>query len=225
MLSEERIEQNKQEFLFLINSIEREFDKERLVKWLERSDFFIAPASAKYHGSCKGGLCEHSLNVYYSLLSLRDKFLPNSINDDSLKIVGLLHNASKANYYETYFRNVKDENGKWIQVQEYKVRDDRFIYGSQEQTAEFMVSTFIPLEVQERVAILHQLGGQGHDSTQVNMGTIFGEYPLATLLHTADLLSTFILENEKCFQTPEPKEVEESEEKVEEVREEEHDLS
>ena len=38
MLSNEQIEQNKQTFIELINSIEREFNKERLISWLEKED-------------------------------------------------------------------------------------------------------------------------------------------------------------------------------------------
>ena len=37
---------------------------ERLLAWLEKSDFFVAPASTKYHGAHEGGLLKHSLNVY-----------------------------------------------------------------------------------------------------------------------------------------------------------------
>ena len=49
MTEDNRIENNKiQDFL----------------AWLEKSDFFVAPASTKYHGNYAGGLCEHSLNVY-----------------------------------------------------------------------------------------------------------------------------------------------------------------
>ena len=36
-----------------------------LLDYLEhKSDFFTAPASARFHGSYAGGLCEHSVNVY-----------------------------------------------------------------------------------------------------------------------------------------------------------------
>ena len=40
-----------------------------LLNYLEnKSDFFTAPASARYHLACEGGLCEHSLNVYHCLV-------------------------------------------------------------------------------------------------------------------------------------------------------------
>ena len=104
MLTNEQIEINKKEFIDLINSITREFDKDRLIDWLEnKSDFFHAPASTRYHESFEGGLCDHSLNVYYSLRNLMESYRSyftyqdkdgNTIDkydDDTLKIVGVLH--------------------------------------------------------------------------------------------------------------------------------------
>ena len=211
MLTNEQIERNKQEFISLIRSIERKFDKEKLIDWLEnKSDFFTAPASTKYHCGYEGGLCEHSLNVYYALKDLNYNYMPEltaseeeakqgihkyEYNEDTIKIVGLLHDISKANYYETYTRNVKDKEGNWQQVQDYRIKENRFIYGSDEQNTEFMVSTFIPLTVDEKVALLHKSGGKAFDSTQENIPTIFNKYKLAALLHCADMLSCYILEN------------------------------
>lgn len=206
------INKNKEEFISLIRSINREFDKEKLINWLEnKSDFFTAPASTKYHCSYEGGLCEHSLNVYYALRNLNYSYMPEltatseeveqgihkyKYDEDTLKIVGLLHDISKANYYETYTKNVKDSNGNWQQVQDYKIKEDRFIYGNDEQNTEFMVSTFIPLTVDEKVALLHKSGGKAFDSNQENIPIIFNKYQLAALLHCADMLSCYILENE-----------------------------
>lgn len=197
------IEENKKTFLDLVNSISKDrlsdTNKERLISWLEtKSDFFVAPASTKYHGSYDGGLCLHSLDVYYTLKKLVEIFIPkkNRYNDDTIKIVGLFHNISKANFYEKYSKNIKDSSGKWISVEEYKVRDpsNRFIFGSSEQTSEFMIGNFIDLTIDEQVAILHHLGGQGFDSTQTDMSIIWNNYPLALLLHEADLTSSYILE-------------------------------
>lgn len=212
MLSKEQIQKNKEEFISLIRSINREFDKEKLINWLEnKSDFFTAPASTKYHCSYEGGLCEHSLNVYYALRNLNYGYMPEltatseeveqgihkyEYDKDTLKIVGLLHDISKANYYEMFSRNVKDKDGNWKQVLDYKIKEDRFIYGNDEQNTEFMVSTFIPLTVNEKVALLHKSGGKAFDSTQENIPTIFNKYKLAALLHCADMLSCYILENE-----------------------------
>ena len=213
MLTKEQIEQNKQTFIELINSIEREFNKEKLINWLENSDFFYAPASTKYHSNFEGGLCSHCLSVYYSLEALCNTFASESkyvtledgsqkeeitckYDKDSIIIVALLHDLSKANFYEKYNRNVKNETtGKWESVEEYRTIDvqKRFIFGNHEETSEFMVRSFMPLKVEESVAILHHMGGAGHDSSQTDLSVIYSKYNLAALLHTADLLSTFVL--------------------------------
>lgn len=220
MLTEEQIETNKKRFLELLDSIHLE-DKsgiKNLKDWLEnKSDFFVAPASTKYHCAFKGGLCQHSLNVYYNLVKLCDGFATKIINkeikdpnddnktieveekvalynDESIKIVSLLHDISKANFYETYMRNIKDENGNWKQISEYKVREvnNRFIYGNHEQNSEFMIHSFIPLTLEESTAILHHHAGMSKDCAQDDISTVYNRFNLAVLLHTADLIACYI---------------------------------
>ncbi len=94
------LEENKARFIELIRGIKRECaDIEGLIKKLESSDFFEAPASTKYHSSIKGGLCLHSLNVYDNLRCLvKMKFgdVPFTVYDeDSIRIVSLLHDIAK----------------------------------------------------------------------------------------------------------------------------------
>ncbi len=199
MLSEKQIQENRETFLNLINSITNpEFSKDALINWLDRkSDFFSAPASTKYHLSCEGGLCQHSLNVYRQLnkLCIMEKL---DINDDSIKIVSLLHDISKANFYEKYYRNVKDDQtGQWTKVLDYKVREDKFILGSHEQNSEYMVHSFYPLTVEESAAILHHMGGKSWDSAQDDIPAVYNKYSLAVLLHTADMLATYLDEQGK----------------------------
>ena len=37
---------------------------DKLLAWIESSDFFTAPASTRFHLSSPGGLLEHSLHVF-----------------------------------------------------------------------------------------------------------------------------------------------------------------
>ena len=53
----------KEEFLKLLRETNRE-GMENLINFLEKSDFFTAPASTRFHGSEEGGLVKHSLQVY-----------------------------------------------------------------------------------------------------------------------------------------------------------------
>ena len=221
----EQMTKNKERFLELISSVQiKDSNIEGLIRWLEKSDFFVAPASTKYHGSFAGGLCAHSLRVYDNLVRLAEMFavvadqkwevdeeekpIPESVHmverpqysDDSLKVVALMHDIGKANYFTTYMRNVKNETtGKWEQVEEFKVKDaeERFIYGNHEQNSEFMAHAFFPLSVEESSAILNHLGGMGADSAQMIIPTIYTKYTLALLLHMADLIACYI--DEKVF--------------------------
>jgi len=204
MLMDLQIEANKSRFIELVKSIEREgFMKEEIIKKLENSDFFYAPASTKYHNSFKGGLCQHCLNVYDNFVKLNEVKSAN-IPADTIKILALFHDFSKMNLYEIYFQNKKqyraggskrDEGGTfdWITVEAYKTRDlkDRFLFSTHEQTSEFMLRSYCPLTYQESIAILHHHGGMGYDSTK-DMGVVanvFDRYPEALFLHIADQIA------------------------------------
>ena len=197
MLSEKQIEANKQRYLDLIESLEMSDEsKDQFLSWLNDSDFFEAPASTKYHGAYKGGLCEHSLQVYDNLVNINNQEGKKvNYTDTTLKLVALLHDISKTNFYELYFRNVKNEiTNQWEKVPEYRIRDNnnRFIFGNHEQNSEFIAHTFFPLSAEESCAILHHHGGMGHDSSQVDLTPIYNKYSLCCMLHVADLLACYI---------------------------------
>lgn len=66
----------------------------------DKSDFFTAPASTKFHSACEGGLCEHSVNVYESLREYvnRPRFREEyglTYSDETLAVVALLHDLCK----------------------------------------------------------------------------------------------------------------------------------
>ena len=207
-MTEELLKENQEKFCELLRSIERKgANIEGLISKLESSDFFEAPASAKYHNSMKGGLVDHCLNVYYNLESLvKNKHLQDLIPEESIIICGLLHDMVKMNYYERVARNVKkcyrygkkrDELGTfdWVAELGYKVRDEeeRFIYGNHEETSEFMIRQYIPLHVEESAAILVHHHSLGYDSAPISTTSKTMErYHLACLLHIADMISTYI---------------------------------
>ena len=58
----------KEEFIDLYTANIRREGADALLDYLEnKSDFFTAPASARFHGAYAGGLCEHSINGYHCL--------------------------------------------------------------------------------------------------------------------------------------------------------------
>ena len=211
MIPENVIEANKETFCTFLRQIRREGARiDDLINKLENSDFFYAPASTKYHNSVKGGLCDHSLNVYYNLRSLvKNKHLESKISEESILICGLLHDMSKMNIYEEAVRNKKvysaygkkyDELGNfdWISEKSYQMKDikDRFVYGNHEETAEYMVRTYIPLKLEESVAILTHHGSLSYDCVPIeSVSQKYEKYPLACLLHVADMISTYVDED------------------------------
>lgn len=71
---------------------------EELLKWLEGTDFFIAPASTRFHGSYPGGLIEHSLNVYEELQRILHTYQEIQCSPESATICSLFHDFCKINF-------------------------------------------------------------------------------------------------------------------------------
>lgn len=112
---------DKEEFISIFKeNITRE-GSDKLLDFLEnRSDFFTAPASTRYHNAFEGGLLRHSLNVYHCLVAyLERERVKNeyglSVSAETAAIVALLHDVCKVNFYRVGWRNVKTSrpvNGK-----------------------------------------------------------------------------------------------------------------
>lgn len=205
MLSKEQIETNKCEFLKLINSIERNLElKPALINFLETSDFFYAPASTKYHCGYAGGLCEHSLNVYRNLCKLVDEHYPNVYSKDTLAIVSLLHDLSKTNFYELTTQNKKvktispsgQERYEWVSFDAFKVREveNRLLCGDHGFNSYLLISQYFELNQEEISAIINHHCGMDNNFMNKDLSYILNRFPLATLLHLADMLSTYLNE-------------------------------
>ena len=82
----------KEEFIELLKSTNRE-GMENLLNFLEKSDFYKAPASTRFHGNYEGGL------------------------------LALLHDICKTNFYKVDYRNAKNARGEWEKVPYYAVED------------------------------------------------------------------------------------------------------
>ena len=83
MLTETKRIANHDRVVELLNTVDRDGISE-LLKWLEESDFFTAPASHAYHGSYIGGLCEHSLNVYDEAKRLLAAYPEINVSEDTV---------------------------------------------------------------------------------------------------------------------------------------------
>jgi len=172
---------------------------DKLLEYLlsDKSDFFTAPASTRFHGSYPGGLAEHSINVYECLKDYlsrpRVKELYNmDFSDETIAIVSLLHDICKVNIYKPGTRNVKDENGVWKQVPTYTF-EDKMPYGHGEKSV-YIINGYMRLTRDEAFAIRYHMGFTGVE----DVGTVsnaFEMFPLAFATATADMEATFYLES------------------------------
>lgn len=167
-----------------------------LLKWLESSDFFTAPASTRFHGCHEGGLLQHSLNVYDCLVKCIDAAgLTNDIPADSVALTALLHDVCKVNFYKKGFRNVKnEETGQWERKEIYQI-EEKFPCGHGEKSV-IILQNFLRLTTDEIYAIRAHMGGfdtsvKGGDYF---IGKIFEKSKLAFLLHLADMSATYLME-------------------------------
>ena len=190
----------REEFIEIFRSnIKREGAEELLDYLMNKSDFFTCPASARFHGSYPGGLCEHSVNVYRCLVDYLARPRVQELygleySEESVAIVALLHDLCKVGCYKPGTRNVKNETtGQWEKVQTYFF-EDKLPYGHGEKSV-YIISGFMRLSREEAMAIRWHMGFSGPEDDRT-VGQALRQYPLAFALATADMEAANFLENE-----------------------------
>lgn len=184
---------NKEHFIDIVRTNIHRDGIEDVMKWLSESDFYEAPASTRFHESYKGGLCEHSLNVYYHLWHLNQAYSLN-LSIESITIVSLFHDLCKVNCYTTEMRWRKDENNQWEQYPTYKW-DEQQKYGGHGSKSVYLVQRYMPLTFEEAAAIQSHMGIENGNCNAIM--DAYRDNALAFLLHTADMASTIDVFNNK----------------------------
>ena len=187
----------KEQFIQIYTENIKREGADKLLEFLEKSDFFTAPASTRYHGAYEGGLLQHSLNVYECLVDFlarprvkeRYKLEPTA---ETAAIIALLHDVCKVNFYTVQMRNAKNEQtGQWEKVPFYAI-DDRLPYGHGEKSV-YMVSGFMRLSREEAMAIRWHMGFSGIEDKNT-IGKALEMFPLAFALSVADMEASYFLE-------------------------------
>lgn len=161
---------------------------EELLATLEKTDFYTAPASTRFHDSEEGGLVAHSLRVFDFLYGeLMDN---ENFNHESIAIVSLFHDLCKIGYYKIDYRNVKNEFGKWDRVPYYTV-EDKLPYGHGEKSVD-MLRDFMKLTEEEKFAIRFHMGSYEGQQIWNTLSEAYKMYPLALYTHIADMKATYL---------------------------------
>jgi len=229
-------EKVREVFISELKKIKREdCDIDGLIGYLDAHEFFTSPATTKYHSAFKGGLALHSLQVYRNLCDLINVFATKEVpnpdyvpatesceaqgeptirvpiyDEDSLTILGLLHDVSKAGLYESYFKNKKvytkeptkqskkDELGyfEWKSEEAFQVKEaqDRMIAGSRAFNSYYITSMFIPMTHEEMSAMINQTAGTDKTENISDLGEIMSKFNLTVFLHCADMISSYCQE-------------------------------
>ena len=185
----ERVSQIKEQFQKLLIETKRP-GIEDFLKWLDKTDFYTAPASTKFHGSEKFGLLKHSLGVYHHMTAIAETY-KHDIKSDSITISSLLHDVCKVLFYKDDTRNVK-ENGVWKTVPYISI-DDKIPLGHGEKSV-ILIQHHMRLNINEIMAIRWHMGGFDDGlgfMTRTALNNALHMFPIITLLHSADLADAF----------------------------------
>ena len=186
------IEANKKKVIELLLSTKRE-GMEDLIEYLESSDFFIAPASTKWHGAYKGGLVHHSLCVYEvfgKLIEINDL----KVSEDTKIIASILHDVNKIFQYLKEGSSYKwnPENPEGHSTLSLK-RINKFIKLTEieKELIQYHMSMYGTNEFAETNG-----WGKGEYSLK-ELSTKYNENKLAKLFYFADDISTQFYEDKK----------------------------
>ncbi len=188
----------KSEFIDIYKSKITREGADKLLDYLtsNKSDFFTAPASTRYHCAYEGGLAQHSINVYRCLCDYMERQRVKEVykiiaDEETLAVTALLHDICKVNFYKVDYRNSKNDQGIWEKVPYYTI-DDKLPYGHGEKSV-YIISGFMRLSREEAVAIRYHMGFSGIEDRN-SIGKAFEMWPLAFALSTADMEASYFLE-------------------------------
>ena len=184
----------KKQFEEIYNANVKREGAEELLKYLNSTDFFKAPASTRFHSNFAGGLCEHSVKVFMRFREMCEteygaEWIEKNI--ETLSIIALLHDICKVGCYKPDFRNVK-VNGEWVQ-KPYFSFEDPLPYGHGEKSV-YVISGFIKLTREEAMAINWHMGA--FDARNLDghfpVSNAFTMFPLCVLFAAADMMTSYL---------------------------------
>ena len=160
------------------------------IQWVSKTDFFIAPASTKYHDAHRCGLVKHTLLVAKVMLDLAKLPQFSGINISEAMLTALVHDLCKVNFYEEYVKNVKDQNtGSWYEQKAYRCKGSQIPLGHG-VTSLYMTMRFFRLNVEQALAIRWHMSDytasehEKYDLMEAN------NHPMVQMLQIADRMAS-----------------------------------
>ncbi len=178
---------------------------EKVLQKLDELGFFEAPASTKFHLSCKGGLLEHSMNVYEAAVMLREQAvkarpeLEELLPMDSVAICTLLHDTCKADIYKEGILSRKNADGYWEKYLGFQVDYNAGLpLGHGEKSVIMLLSWGLELKPEEMMAIRWHMTAwdlpMQSPEHKESLNAAKAKTPLVSLVQLADGFATGLLE-------------------------------
>ena len=171
-----------------------------LKNWMAGTDFWTAPASTRFHGNFKGGLCLHTLMVIKQSLEFAKPVLENyftstegmmnkySITARDIFFAALCHDFCKTGFYGIEYRNTKDITGNWVKTPVYKTKSENRNLGHGNESV-LMMLEILPDMVKNRMvieAVSRHMGFSDLSDSETFNYSNFLQNPLVVLLQLAD---------------------------------------
>lgn len=211
-MTEQEIENNKQDFIKLCKKHIKREGLDKILNYLDKSDFYTAPCSSAFHLNEDGGLCQHSINVFRTACKIfTDISLPAMQNEDSpfkeeitlesIAIASLFHDICKTKIYHKTERWKKDANNKWMSYPGYEIKDE-FPFGHGEKSC-LMLSWYMRLKAEEMLAIRWHMGmfdmGENGSSQRYAFYAAADKTSLVSIIIAADFLASHLLEKTTTY--------------------------
>ena len=134
-----------------------------LKDWLDKTDFWTAPASTKFHGKY-------------------------TITAEDIFIAAFCHDFCKTNFYGVEYRNTKDITGNWIKQPFYKTKSETRNLGHGNESVLILLE-IMPSFIKKRYvleAISRHMGFSDLSESESYNYSNFLDNPLVILLQLAD---------------------------------------
>ena len=195
---------DKQLFVDTLSSTNRKGIENVLAK-LEELGFYDAPASSKFHLSCKGGLLEHSMNVYEAATLIREQAikvhpeLEEQLPLDSVAICTLLHDTCKTDIYKEGILSRKNADGYWEKYVGFQVDYNTGLpLGHGEKSVIMLLSWGLELKPEEMLAIRWHMTAwdlpMQSPEHKESLNAAKAKTPLVSLVQLADGFATGLIE-------------------------------
>lgn len=160
------------------------------LNWLDRTDFFLAPASIKYHDSKPQGLLYHSLLVSDKIVELLSVKTFSSIKPHEAVLVALTHDWCKIGLYEMYEKNVKDSSGNWVKEPAYRSKELPLLNFGHGVSSMTLAQRFFRFSDEMLLAIRWHMGWtRVCEEERVELTNAENYFPMVNLIEFADKLA------------------------------------